>query len=377
MRGRNENAQQFIIGRFRIIMLKTPLFSNHTALSARMVPFAGWEMPVLYSGILEETLAVRRHAGMFDISHMGRIRLEGEGATAFLQSVTTNDVAALQSSEAHYSLLPNPQGGVIDDIIVYREGEDAYLIVINASNSEKDIAWLRGLLPVSVSLTDLTDRYAMIAVQGPSAPALVEKIAGIPLMPLSRFQFSRASLLGAEAYFCRTGYTGEDGFEIIVEASVSGEVWNAFAEAKVVPCGLGSRDVLRVEAGYPLYGHEIDEGTTPVEAGLMWVVKPAKGEFVGAKPILQMKAAGSPRKLMGFLTEGRNVPRQGYTVRVDGEARGTVTSGVFSPLRECGLGMAYIETAYAEAGRAVELDVRGRSVSATLVPKKNLLTSVL
>ena len=330
-------------------------------------------MPVLYTSILEETLAVRKHAGMFDISHMGRVRVTGQGATAFLQAMTTNDVASLAPSEAQYSLLPNATGGVIDDIIVYRESDEEYLVVINASNTVKDLTWLLSQLPSSVTLTEITNDYAMIAVQGPEAPGIVEKIAGTPLTHLSRFQFLRRSLRGADAYFCRTGYTGEDGFEIMLQASYISEIWDAFVSAGVVPCGLGSRDVLRVEAGYPLYGHEIDDTTSPVEASLMWVVKPEKGAFVGSEAIAAVKKQGAKRKLMGFLTEGRNVPRQGYTILVEGTPHGVVTSGVFSPIRECGLGMAYVDTEFAKSGLKVSVDVRGRQIPATLVPKKSLL----
>lgn len=371
-------SSQFVIGRnCQKAMLKSPLYQDHLNLSARMVEFAGWEMPVLYSGILEETLAVRRHAGMFDISHMGRVRVEGQGATDFLQKVTSNNVATLKSSEAQYSLLPNEQGGVIDDIIVYREAEERYLVVINASNTEKDLTWLRLHLPETVSLTEITAEYAMIAVQGPEAPRLVEYVAGTPLTHLSRFQFLRTTLKGGDAYFCRTGYTGEDGFEIIVEADKISEVWTAFHDIGVAPCGLGSRDVLRVEAGYPLYGHEIDDTTSPVEASLMWVVKPAKGNFIGSSAIAKVKSEGASRKLMGFVTEGRNVPRQGYTILVNEKPRGIVTSGVFSPMKECGLGMAYVETEFAVAGQTISVDVRGRSIPAKLVPKKDLLVIAL
>ncbi len=354
----------------------TPLFADHEALKARMVDYAGWAMPVMYSGILEEARAVRNNIGIFDISHMGRIKIHGNGATALLQSLTTNDIDALKPSYAQYSLLTNPDGGVIDDIIVYREAEEAYLVVINASNTDKDIDWIRQHLPEGIALDDMTEQTAMIAVQGPEAPKITAEIAGIPeLLALTRFQYATGKIDGADTIFCRTGYTGEDGFEVIVPVAQASAIWNKLILAGAVPCGLGSRDALRIEAGYPLYGHEIDDTTTPVEAGLMWVVKPSKGAFTGSDKIAAVKKQGASRKLVGLLSSERTQPRQGYNLFVGSEVIGTVTSGVFSPIRNVSVAMGYIQSEYATPGTKVTIEVRGKQIPATVVPKKDLLTA--
>ena len=356
---------------------KTPLFANHEALKARIVDFAGWAMPVMYSGILEEARAVRNHVGIFDISHMGRIKIHGAGATALLQSLTTNDVGALGASYAQYSLLTNPEGGVIDDIIIYREGDEEYLVVINASNTDKDISWIRQYLPSTVTLDDITETTAMIAIQGPDAPQITAEIANLPeLLNLTRFQYATGKIHGADTIFCRTGYTGEDGFEVIVPAEQAATIWEKLIEAGAVPCGLGSRDALRIEAGYPLYGHEIDDTTTPVEAGLMWVVKPGKGAFTGSDKIAAAKKAGATRKLVGLLSTERTQPRQGYNLLANGNVIGTVTSGVFSPIRNVSVAMGYVQSEYATPGTQITIEVRGKQIPATVVPKKDLLTAI-
>ncbi len=352
----------------------TPLYGAHVAASARIVDFAGWAMPVLYTGILEESRAVRHAVGIFDISHMGRVHISGSGATALLQSLTSNDVAALAPSEAQYSLLTNPQGGIIDDIIVYREGEESYLVVINASNIHKDLDWIRGHNPDGVPIEDRTTATAMIAVQGPNAPQRVADLAGNPaLLALDRFQYATGQLQGASATFCRTGYTGEDGFEVIVSAETALGIWQALLSTGATACGLGARDALRIEAGYPLYGHEIDDSTSPVEAGLMWVVKPEKGDFTGRDAILAVREAGPKRRLVGLRLQERIVPRQGYTVYGDSGPIGAVTSGVFSPTRNHSIAMAYVATPYAKTGTAVEIAIRDKRAAATVVPKKALL----
>jgi aminomethyltransferase len=341
-----------------------------------MVDFAGWEMPVLYTGILEEARAVRNAVGLFDISHMGRTHISGDGATALLQSLTSNDVAALRPSEAHYSLLTNPQGGIIDDIIVYRRGEDSYLVVINASNTDKDLDWIRAHTPPSVTVENNTAATAMIAVQGPQAPQRVAALAGSPaLLALERFQYATGRIAGASATFCRTGYTGEDGFEVIVPAEQALAVWKALLQGGGVACGLGARDALRIEAGYPLYGHEIDDTISPVEAGLMWVVKLEKGAFTGHDAIRAVKESGPKRRLIGLTSPERIVPRQGYTIFAGNEAIGEVTSGVFSPTRGHSVAMGYVARSYAKTGSAVEIAIRDKRAAATVVPKKSLLES--
>lgn len=367
---------------------QTPLYEAHLALKGRMVEYAGWAMPVLYTGILEESRAVRGNAGIFDISHMGRVRVFGDNATAFLQQLTSNDVAALKPSSAQYSLLTNPKGGIIDDIIVYREDRDSYLVVINAGNAEKDLQWMRHHVPDNVTIQDQSEATAMIAVQGPQAPEIVAQLAGNPaLLERKRFQYATGMMAGVPATFCRTGYTGEDGFELIVPAKQGQKAWNALIEAGAVPCGLGARDALRIEAGYPLYGHEIDETTSPVEAGLMWVVKLDKGEFFGKAPIEQMKQDGPQRRLMGLTSGERIIPRQGYTIYTPKEdsrahgssepdaapAIGVITSGVFSPTRNHSVAMAYMNVAYAKPGTRVDVAIRDKFAWMTVVQKKSLL----
>ncbi len=353
---------------------KTPLYDAHVALNARIVDYAGWAMPVLYSGILEEARAVRSQVGIFDISHMGRIRISGAGAEELLQSLTSNDVVALNPSEAQYSLLTNPDGGIIDDIIVYRETATSFLVVINAGNSAKDIAWIREHLTSDAVLDDMTAETAMIAVQGPAAPALVSQLASSPeLTGLKRFQYATGSIGDVSATFCRTGYTGEDGFEVIVDARHAIKLWDVLVAAAAAPCGLGARDALRIEAGYPLYGHEIDDMTSPVEAGLMWVVKLEKGDFTGRQPIADLKERGAERKLVGLVCTDRQVPRQGYTVLSGDEPVGVVTSGVFSPTRNRSIAMAYVRRPYSHTGANLSIAVRDKRMNATVVPKKSLL----
>ncbi len=352
---------------------RTPLYETHKRLKSRLVPFAGWEMPVQYSGILEESRAVRNAVGLFDISHMGRVHIYGKGALALLQSVTSNNVDALGPGQAQYSLLTNPSGGIIDDIIVYRKDQEDFLVVINASNTDKDLRWIRVHAPDTVTMEDHTEQTSMIAVQGPAAPQIVSQMAGEDLLSVPRFGFRKASLFGQPATLCRTGYTGEDGFEIIVPAAASEAVWNRLMESGGVPCGLGARDALRIEAGYPLYGHEIDDSTSPVEAGLMWVVKPEKGDFIGKEAILALQERGASRRLMGLVLQERIAPRQGYTLYVEDREVGVVTSGVFSPTIQKGIGMGYIASPHAKAGGTVLLSVRNQMLPAKVVAKKSLI----
>lgn len=352
-------------------------------------------MPVMYAGILEEARAVRTNVGIFDISHMGRVRVFGDGATDYLQKLTSNDVAALKPSEAQYSLLMHPEGGIIDDIIIYREDAESYLVVINAGNTAKDLAWMQVQNTEGITIQDQSTITAMIAVQGPNAPQVVARLAkNEALLNRRRFQYATGMLAGVPATFCRTGYTGEDGFEVIVPAKQGAAAWNALLEAGATPCGLGSRDALRIEAGYPLYGHEIDETTSPVEAGLMWAVKLDKGDFFGREAILKVKQDGPVRRLMGLTSAERMVPRQGYTIYADGTAKipdlatgqgassgetvnvGTITSGVFSPTLSHSVAMGYVETAYARSGTAVSIGIRDKRSPAIIVQKKTLLDEV-
>jgi len=355
----------------------TPLRARHEALGARMVPFAGWTMPIQYSGILDEHRAVRSRAGLFDLGHMGQVEVGGSDAEAFLQAVTTNDVAALAPGDAQYSLLPNEQGGVIDDVIVYRQpAGDGYMVVVNASNAAKDVAWLRerraAMPALDVAVEDVSDRTGMIAIQGPRAEAIVGRLTDADLAAIGPFRWAEATVAGIPGMVARTGYTGEDGFEFYVPIERVGELWDALmssgADDGLVPVGLGARDTLRLEARMALYGNELGEDISPLEAGLGWAVKLEKGDFVGKEPIAAMRAAGPPRRAVGFkLTERGGSPRAGYPVRQDGRDVGVVTSGGFSPTLGENIGLALIERDAAGVGRPLEVMVRGRPVGAVQV----------
>lgn len=348
---------------------RTPLAEVHPELGARMVEFAGWWMPVQYGGIIQEARAVRQAAGIFDISHMGRFHLRGKQTVPVLEKLTSNDVSALQDGSAHYSLLTNHNGGVIDDIIVYRLASDHLLVVVNAANADKDRAWLTQHLPLEVSLEDRTAHTAMIAVQGPEAVALASQVLFTDLGTLPRFHFVVCGWQDAPVFVARTGYTGEDGVELIVDAEHAVAVWNALVQAQATPCGLGARDVLRIEAGYPLYGHELGDDINPIEAGLGWVVSKRK-EFVGVEAIRQAREQGPSRKLVGLELEGRMVARQGYVVQVNGRCVGEITSGTFSPTLEKSIAMAFVQAEHAKTGNSVSVDIRGKLTPAKVVSRR-------
>lgn len=339
-----------------------------------MIPFAGWLMPVQYAGILEEHRAVRSAAGLFDLGHMGRVRVSGPDALAFLQYTTTNNVAALEPGDAQYSLLPNEEGGVIDDIIVYRlKREPGYFVVINAANHDKDLAWLakqrerRGELQVEIR--DVSGTLGMIAIQGPHAEEIVQALTPERLSGLDAFQCLGAEVAGIPLLVARTGYTGEDGFEFYVPQERTGELWDALMEAGrpfgLVPIGLGARDTLRLEARMPLYGNELADDISPLEAGLGWAVKLAKGEFIGRDAIAAVKESGAPRRTVGFrLLERAGSARHGYPVQVDGKPVGVVTSGARSPTLGAEIGLALIDADAAGVGKPLEIVIRGRPVKA-------------
>ncbi len=356
----------------------TPLHAVHNNLGARMVPFAGWQMPVMYTSILEEARAVRTSCGMFDISHMGRFYLEGPHALELLQRTTTNDVSSLAPGAAQYSLIANPDGGIIDDIIVYRISESKFLVVINASNSDKDIAWFKSHAMSGLEPQVVTSETVMIAVQGPHAIDVVSRaLNSQEVRRIERFCFSNLSFetsgIKTVITACRTGYTGEDGLELIAPADVAESLWTILQQQGALPCGLGARDTLRIEAGYPLYGHEIDDNTSPVEALLMWAVSLTKGDFIGRDAIARLKAAKPSRKLLGLKSIQRMQPRQGYTLFSNGEKIGLITSGTFSPAHNLTLAMAYIDSKAATPGAVVQIQVRDKFVDAEIIPKKAML----
>jgi len=346
---------------------RTPLYDLHADAGAKLVPFAGWEMPVTYEGVREEHSAVRTHAGVFDVSHMGEIESEGPGAAAFLQHVLSNDVSAIEPGAAQYSCLTNEQGGVIDDVFTYRLGGDRYLTVTNASNHATDLAWLgehgRGFDTV---VRDVADRYAMLAVQGPRARAIVTTALGCELPP--RMGATAVRIGGRPALACGTGYTGEDGVELLIDPEIAPAIWAELLEAGVVPCGLGARDTLRLEVCFHLHGQDLTPQRNPIEAGLGWASKEATG-FIGSDRIAAVRAAGPDERLAAFTIEGRGIPRPGNEVWAGGESVGAVSSGTFSPSLEIGIGMGYVRADLAEPGTELEIDVRGKRRSARVAEK--------
>jgi aminomethyltransferase len=334
-----------------------------------MVDFAGWEMPVQYQGVIEEHRAVRTAAGLFDVSHMGEVRVKGAGAEALLQRLTPNDVAKLAPGRAHYSGLLTERGTYVDDVLVYRLGGEDFLVVVNAANAGRDFEWIASRADGEAEVLDESERYALLALQGPQALEILAPLAAGDVAGLKYYGFAQGEVDGARALISRTGYTGEDGFELYLAPEDAPRVWRRLVAAGAAPAGLGARDTLRLEAAMALYGHEIDETTTPYEAGLGWVVKLDKGEFLGRAALAAQKAQGVPRKLVGFEVRGRGIARQGHGVLSDGSgsAVGAVTSGTWSPTFEKALGMAYVPPGMAAPGTPLTLDVRGKPVPAAVV----------
>ncbi len=343
---------------------RTPLADLHREAGARMVPFAGWEMPVQYRGVIDEHRAVRERAGLFDVSHMGEIRVRGPRAEAALQRLTPNDVAKLTPGRAHYSGLLTERGTYVDDLLVYRLASDDFLLVVNAANRSGDLAWVQDRIGGEVEVVDESDRWALLALQGPRAAEILAPLTDVDLGSLRYYGFARGAVDGLSGIVSRTGYTGEDGFELYLPSEAAAPVWRRLLETGadhgLEPAGLGARDTLRLEAGMALYGHEIDDTTTPWEAGLGWVVKLDSGDFVGREALARQKEKGPERKLVGFEVVGRGIARDGHGVLVGGEEAGRVTSGTWSPTLEKALGMAYLPVATSETGREIELEVRGR-----------------
>jgi len=348
---------------------RTPLYARHVALGGSMVDFGGWEMPQQYSSIRDEHFAVRKAAGLFDVSHMGRLMVEGEKAESYLQGILTNDIASLEPMHAVYTLMCQEDGGIIDDLVVYRQAKDAFLVVINASNREKDTAWMRKHLPSGVTLEDHTRELSLIAFQGPRAPELLPSDASTD--DIAYFAFRRGKVAGADALISRTGYTGEDGFELFVGADSVGEVWDAIlARGKsegVLPAGLGARDATRLEAALRLYGNDMDQKTNPYEAGLGWTVKLAKGEFIGRQALQNIKAKGPSRTLVGLETDSGDIARHGAEVRASGRPVGFVTSGTHSFFLGHPIALAMVEAASLRVGDTAAVEVRGREATAEVV----------
>ena len=355
---------------------KTPLHATHEALGARMMAFGGFDMPVQYTSILDEHKAVREQAGLFDVSHMGEVLVRGPKAFGFVQHLVTNDAARLYDGKAMYAVMCREDGGAVDDLLVYRLNAETYLLVINASNIEKDVAWMRAHNPMEAELEDISEATALLAIQGPKAPAIVQHLTDVDLDDVKYYHFAEmppGAFVGCErAILSRTGYTGEPGFEIYCESEKAADVWAALMEAGrtsgLQPAGLGARDTLRLEAGYCLYGNDLTEETNPLEAGLGWVVKLDAGDFVGREALQQVKAEGPERKLVGLVLEARGIPRHDYKILADGEAVGVVTSGTQSPVLNKGIALGYVpnDPAYTEPGRSLEISLRGRPAAATV-----------
>ncbi len=342
---------------------RTPLYDRHAAAGAKLVPFAGWEMPVQYAGIRDEHLAVRTKAGVFDVSHMGQVETTGPQALAFLQHVLSNDVRRLPEGGAQYSVMCREDGGVLDDLFSYRLSDCTFLTVTNAANHDKDLAWLRSQAEgFDVDVVDRHADFAMLAVQGPKARALVRGLTDGNLP--ARFHVCERTVAGAAMLVCGTGYTGEDGVELLLRPGDAPEAWDAITQAGAAPVGLGARDTLRLEVCFHLYGNDMDESRNPIEAGLGWCCKERTG-FIGSDAVAAARAHGTAEKLVPFAIEGQGIPRQGNPVVGGGE----VTSGTFSPCLERGIGMAYVSTARAAEGTPIEIDVRGRVRPAVIMRK--------
>jgi aminomethyltransferase len=350
---------------------KTALHDRHVSLGARMVPFAGFQMPLQYAGQLAEHRAVRGRLGMFDLSHMGEFRLRGPGALEAADRLVTNRVAGIPVGQAVYSPMCRPGGGIVDDLLVYRL-EDSVLLVVNASNIDKDRDWILENLPGDVAFEDESDATALIALQGPGAEAFTAEATSIPVTDLAAYRAVPAEVAGVPVLLSRTGYTGEDGFELYVAAGRAGELWDRLLDpgrgSPPVPVGLAARDTLRFEMGYCLYGNDIDETTTPLEAGLGWTVKLDKDDFLGKGALAAQKEAGVTRRLVGLATVGdRAVPRAGYAVHCDDAPAGRVTSGTFAPSLERGMALAYVPVSHARKGTRVGIAIRNRIVAADVV----------
>ena len=368
------------------MLKRTPLFTAHQKLGGKLVEFCGWEMPVQYTSITNELLAVRKAAGIFDISHMGEVTVSGSGAAEFLNSVLTNDIRKLAPGEGQYTLMCNERGGVIDDLYAYRLSGEVFFLVINASRIEPDVAWLQAQAAKfsgELNLTDASHQYAAVAVQGPRVKEFIDacipgasvsgmrvnRVTGLKKNQIGEFHFEHGGVLVS-----RTGYTGEDGFEIIGSDEAIRHVWDALLAAGrsfgIKPCGLGARDTLRTEVCYPLYGHELDEETTPIEAGLGFFVALDKGEFNGRPVLAKQKAGGTKKKLVAFKMTGKSAPpRPHYPILANGVNAGVVTSGTQSPSLGIGIGMGYVPTEFAKPGAKIEIEIRGKRFTAVVVPK--------
>jgi aminomethyltransferase len=365
------------------MLRRTALFDEHKHLGGRLIDFGGWELPVQYSGVMDEHTACRTAAGLFDVSHMGEVHVEGPKAEAFLNYLVTNNVSKCAIGQAQYTVMCHATGGIVDDLLIYKRAAERFLVVVNAANTAKDVAHIQkiekefrakhSIQNAELHVTDESDKYTQIAIQGPKAAAILQKLTKIDLTPIKTYWFTEGAVLGVPAIIARTGYTGEDGFEIYVAWDQGPVIWRGLVDAGLLeglkPCGLGARDTLRLEMKYPLYGNELNDDTNPLEAGLGWVVKLDKEEFVGKAPIVAAKAVGLTRALVGIKLLERGIPRHGYGVfSSDGAtALGEVTSGTQSPSTKESVAIAYVRLDQSKIGTRLTVDIRGQKVPAEVV----------
>jgi len=353
-------------------LTRTAFHSIHQRLGAKIVEFAGYEMPVQYNGIIDEHKLVRERVGLFDVSHMGEVEIWGRDALEFVQHITINDASKLTEGKVQYSAMCYDDGGIVDDLLVYHMG-DHFMLVINAANIVKDIEWMQRHVSGDVKLKNRSEDISLLAVQGPNSLATLQKLTSADLSRIAYYNFVRYKLAGVDMVISRTGYTGELGFEIYFPADIvtAERVWNAIMDAgkefAIGPVGLGARDTLRLEMGFCLYGHDIDQTTHPLEAGLGWITKLDKGEFNGRERILKAKQDGLARRLIGLALNERAFPRQGYDITSNGSSIGTVTSGMFSPILDKGIGLGYVKEQYCAAGTPIHLMIRNKAIAATVV----------
>lgn len=353
---------------------KTPLNEVHRSAGGKMVDFGGWDMPVQYAaGVIAEHLATRERAGLFDVSHMGEIWVEGEDAIAFVNRLTTNDVSKLVDGQAHYSALTNERGGVVDDLLVYRFDQDKLLLVVNAGTTEKDWDWITShKADENITLTNASADYCQIAVQGPKALEIAQKLTDVNLSEIKYYHFTVDKFDGVDAIISRTGYTGEDGFEIYADKDHAARLWNKLIETGepfgILPCGLAARNTLRLESAMSLYGHELGDDISPLEAGLGWICKLNKGEFIGRDKLAKLKEEGLERKLVGFEMIDKGIARDEFDIYIDDEKVGVVTSGSPAPFLKKNIGLAFVPTEFAKIGQQIKIDVRGKKLAAVIVP---------
>ena len=356
-------------------LLHTPLYDLSADLKARFTEFSGWEMPVQYSSIKQEHQAVREATGMFDISHMGKFLLRGQDVLSALQPLVPSDLSQLQPGAAQYTVLLNPKGGIIDDLIIYDQGTEPnstqhVTIIVNAATTEKDKAWMVEHLPADIGFEDVSRDRALIAVQGPDAVAQLQQVTAQDLAKVDRFGHIEGTVLDQPAFLARTGYTGEDGFEVMVSSEAGQTLWHTLYDSGVTPCGLGARDTLRLEAAMALYGQDITDDTTPLEAGLKWLVHlDQKGEFIGRSVLAKQLSEGTERRLVGLRMEGRNIARHNYPILLAGDEIGTVTSGTLSPTLGYPIALAYVPSHHAKVGQTVDVEIRGKACPAQIVKK--------